>query len=448
MKFDQVKASLVAAAVAAGLSEYEIYYMNDVSISAETLKDEISSFGSGVGGGVCFRCIYNGKMGYASSELLEEEEMKALVSRAISNAENMDSDGDAPIIFAGSASYASHSASVSELPGASVLKEIALDVQKRTYAANTAVTDGTQSGVMASKSEIELINSHGLELRNTVGMSGVFVQAVVCVDGESEDEFDFSEGLSEKSYEGISERTVKRALSKLGAGSVDSGKYDIVFSGKQMRALLGAFSEVFSGKQALNGLSLLEGKVGERVASDCVTLVDDPMRSESPMQTHFDGEGVATYRKNVIEKGVLKTLLYDLSTAAKKGCESTGNGQRASYTSPVDIAPYNFYIEGGEKSFEELIFGVERGIYVTELKGLHAGANAVTGDFSIESAGFMIENGKLCGAVKSFTVAGNFFDLMKNIEDISSDVDFGIPSSFTVFGAPDALIRQMSVAGK
>ena len=114
-------------------------------------------------------------------------------------------------------------------------------------------------------------------------------------------------------------------------------------------------------------------------------------------------------------------MLYDLATAKKVGVSSTGNGQRASYTSPVNISPYNFYIKGGEKSFDALISGVEKGIYITELKGLHAGANAVTGDFSIESAGFLIENGKLGGAVKSFTVAGNFFDLLKNIEDISVD---------------------------
>ena len=91
--------------------------------------------------------------------------------------------------------------------------------------------------------------------------------------------------------------------------------------------------------------------------------------------------------------------------------------------------------------------GVTKGIYITELKGLHAGANAITGDFSIESAGFLIESGKRCGAVKSFTVAGNFFDLIKNIEDISNNVDFSIPS-LTAFGAPDVLVRQMSVAGK
>ncbi len=447
MKFDEVKATLVSAATEAGLNEYEIYYMSDVSISCETLKDEISSFNSGVSGGVCFRCIYNGRMGYASSELFEADEMRALVKRAMSNAENMDAEDEAPMIFAGSEKYAEVRNDLSELPSAALLKETALNIQKDTYAVSDTVTDGTQSGVMAAKYDMVLINSHGLDLRNTVGMSGVIVQAVVNKDGESEDEFEFSEGITPESYKGISERTVSTALSKLGAGEVESGKYDVVFSAKQMRAMLGTFADVFSGKEALNGMSLLDGKVGEKIAADCVTVVDDPMREGTSMKCAFDGEGVATYRKNVVENGVLKTLLYDLATAKKVGVESTGNGQRHSYTSPVDVSPYNFYIKGGDRSFSELISTVEKGIYVTELKGLHAGADSVTGDFSIESAGFLIENGKLGGAVKSFTVAGNFFDLIKNIEALSDTVDFGIPS-LTAYGAPDALVRQMSVAGK
>ena len=106
MRFDEVKEALAAAAAEAGLDEYEIYYMNDTSIGCVTLKDEISSFNSGVGGGVCFRCIYNGKMGYASSELFDADEMRELVKRAISNAENMDADDETPTIFAGSKEYA------------------------------------------------------------------------------------------------------------------------------------------------------------------------------------------------------------------------------------------------------------------------------------------------------------------------------------------------------
>ena len=128
--------------------------------------------------------------------------------------------------------------------------------------------------------------------------------------------------------------------------------------------------------------------------------------------------------------------------------ESTGNGQKGSYASPVSIAPYNFGINAGTDSDDELLAAVGNGIYITECKGFHAGANAVTGDFSIESAGFMIRDGKRAEPVKSFTVAGNFFDLLKQIDRLGNDVKWGIPGGFTVFGSPNVLVRGMSIAGK
>lgn len=446
MNFEQAREVLVSAAKAAGLAEYEIYYIQSENMSAETLKDEISSFTSSVEGGISFRCISDGKMGYASSELFEKEEMEALVKRAISNAANMDGE-DTPEIFKGSEEYPEITHKPLGAISATELKNVALDLQKKTYAESEYVTDGTQSGTVVSRFEVALSNSYGLELRNSFGMCGSYVQAVINREGEAESEFEFCEGFSGEEYDAISKKTVKGAIEKLGAAEVESGKYDIIFSAKQMKSMLSTFCSVFSGKQAYEGLSLLNGKVGEKIAADCITLVDDPMREGNTMQTAFDGEGVATYRKNVIENGVLKTLLYDLATAKKVGLTSTGNGHRGSYTSPVSISPYNFYIKGGDKTLDELTAGVEKGIYITELKGLHAGANAVTGDFSIESAGFIIEHGKLGGAVKSFTVAGNFFELLKGIEDISNKVDFS-PSSLTSFGSPDVLVRQVSVAGK
>ena len=114
--------------------------------------------------------------------------------------------------------------------------------------------------------------------------------------------------------------------------------------------------------------------------------------------------------------------------------------------SPVN--EHKFEKEAGEFTLEQLFEKAENGIYITALKGLHAGANAVTGDFSIESAGFMIRDGKKAEPIKSFTVAGNFYQLLKQIDRLGNEVKWGLPGGFTVFGSPDVLIRDMSVAGK
>ena len=446
MDFYSVKNYLFEAAEKAGLKEYEVYFMESSGVSAETLKDEISSFSSAVSGGICFRCIVNGRMGSASSELLEAEEMSALVERAINNAKYIEND-DKAIIFKGSESYENVSPKKFKDYSAAEIKEIALDLIKSTYEQSEYITDGTQTYAVQDTTKIILMNSHGLSLETEVSVCGALVQAVVAKDGESQYGGDIEIGLDKEDVENLPKSAIDEALSKIGAKEIPSGKYDIIFDGKQMRALLSAFSSVFSGRNAYLGLSLLKGKEGEKIGAECLTVVDDPMYEGSPMQTAFDGEGVAAYKKNVIENGVLKTLLYDLASADKVGRESTGNGLRASYSSAVSISPYHFYIAGGEENDEELFARLSDGLYITELKGLHAGANSVTGDFSIESFGFEIKDGKIGDAVKSFTVAGNFFELIKNIEAVSSNVKFGFPAGFTVFGAPNTLIRQCSIAG-
>jgi len=446
MNFDAVKNSLTEYANKAGLSEYEIYFMESDGISTETLKGEISSFSSEVSGGICFRCIVDGHIGNASTELFTETEMKELVKRAIENAKNIESD-DVAIIYSGSKDYQKTNLPPISNESAAELKKKALELFEATKAQSEYITDGMQTGASRYRVRISLMNSHGLQLSNEVGSSVSLVQSVVEKNGESQYGVAFEMGISGEKVDNMPKKATEEALNKLGAKTIPSGKYDIIFDGKQMRSLLAAFSPVFSGREANLGLSLLKGKEGEQIAASCVTLVDNPLYEESPMQTGFDGEGVATYTKNVIENGVLKTLLYDIASAKKVGKESTGNGQRGGYSSPVSVAPYHFYVCGGSMSEDELFESLRNGLYVTDLKGLHAGANAVTGDFSIESEGFAVRNGKIEEAVTSFTIAGNFFELIKNIEALSNNVKMAPMTGFTVFGAPDTLVRQMSVAG-
>ena len=442
MDFKQIKDIIKNACEKYGVLEYEISYSIGENISAETLKDEISAFSSGESAKLSFRCIVDGHMGYASTSFFEADEIEDLVIRASDNAKAIENN-DVVVIFKGSESYGKITAPEPEVVDAGKLKNKALELQRRTYAANEAVVDGTQAVAMSFRDEIYLYNSHGLELSNKVGMTGCYVEAVVNKDGESRNNFEFAEGIDGEKFDELPAKAVNGALEKIGATEIPTGKYNIVIDGTQMRSILSAFSPSFSAKNAILGMSLLAGKEGEKIASDIVTITDDAMREGCPVQTPFDDEGVATYKKNVVENGVLKTLLYDLTTAIKTGKQTTANGRRGG-----NISPYNFAISAGEDTLDELFVKAGDGIYVTGVKGLHAGANAITGDFSVESEGFLIKDGKKAGPIKSFTVAGNFFELLKKIDSLSNEVKWGIPGGFTVFGAPDVLLKGMSVAGK
>lgn len=446
MEFNEIKAILADEAKLRGVEEYELYYTSGTSVSTETLKDEISSFSSGTSGGLCFRCRIDGKIGYAATELFEESELRDLVSRASENAKNIEKTEG--IIFAGSPEYEKLPTREYTPATAAELKRAALELQQKTYGTDSRVTDGTQSCALTASREIRIVNSHGLELSNSVGASALYALPVIKDGEESQQDFVMELYNGKNDMDALAKRAVDKTVAKLGAGSVKTGKYNVVIDGDEMRSLLSVYSVAFTAKQAQSGLSLLAGKEGEKIASDIITLTDDPMRDECPCITNFDAEGVAARRKTVIDKGVLKTLLYNLETAAKVGVESTGNASKAGYAAPVGTSPYAFCIEAGDKTLDGLFEMAGNGIYITEVKGLHAGANAVTGDFSVESAGFLIENGKKTRAIKNFTVAGNFFELLKSITALSDKIELGVPMSSTAFGSPAVLVPDMSVAGE
>lgn len=445
MNFSEIKQILSNAAKAAGISEYDVYYSKSSETSTEALKKEISGFSSSDSIGIGFRCIVNGKFGQASCEYITKDELEGLVLRAAENAKYIESDDEA-IIFKGSEHYTDIPCEDFKIPSAGELKDIALEIQDKTYKESAQVVDGTQCGAGAGTAEVYMFNSYGLELHKSAGYVNYYSYPVVSNGEETEDS---GESKIAKNFDKINEtvkKAVEKSTAKLGADSVPSGRYNIVLSGKKFATFLSEFGDCFSAKQVKLGLSMLAGKLDTKVAADIVTVTDDPFSDELCGKNAFDGEGVATYKKNVIEKGILKTYFYDLAMANHFGAKPTGNATR-SYATPVSIAPYFLSVNKGDKSFDELLVEAENGIYVTELKSFSA-ANAVTGDFSIESGGFMIENGKLGKFVKSFTIAGNFFELLKNIEALSDDLQVKPSGLFRGYAAPDALVKNISVAGK
>ena len=450
MNFDLLKAALEDALKREGVSEYEIYYMSDASTSVSTLNKEVNSFSSGVSGGLCLRVVCDGKMGYASTELMTESEMSELATRAKNNAQATEKP-DTVGIFSGSDSYEELKIKKVELMSAADLKTAAIKTGDALFAKCDKVKEGTSSQAISAGTSIRLVNSHGLDLSVDCGVNALIGEAVVQSDGENQSDYSFKALDPDKLDETIAEvvdESVDEALSKIGAALVPSGKYNVVIAGRQMGSLLSVFSSAFSAKAALDGMSKLKGMEGEKIAADIVTITDDPQREGNTVGTNFDAEGVATHRKSVVECGVLTTLLHNRETALAMGKETTANASKAGYSSPIGIRPYSFSIEPGDKTRDELFALAGDGILITEVKGLHAGANPVSGDFSLESAGFMIRDGKKCEAVKSFTVAGNFFDLLKSVSAIGNEIKKGVTTSFTSFTSPDVLIPDMSIAGK
>lgn len=448
MTFTEFKNAVIAKAQAMGIADYELYYESAESIDIGVFQHEISEFSAGTNGGVCFRCIVNGKMGYASTEALNGSEAIAIVERAVDNASVL--EAEEPVFLGeGGKAYQALEKATYALPETEGLIHMVLDAQDKLYAADDAVVDGSQSQIIAGSSRIAICNSKGLDLQYENNLLGLLVAAVVTDGTEKSDDYQLKVGAPDTiNTTALAAKAVAGAKAKLGGEVAPTGNYPVVFNPDAMASLLQVFSGIFSSEAVQKGLSKLGGQEGQTIASSVVTLVDDPFYKDSAMPMPFDAEGSPTYRKNIIEQGVFKTLLYNLKTAAVAGVETTGNASKGNYDSPVGIRPFTFHLAAGKYTEEQLLEKAGNGVYINSLQGLHAGANEVTGDFSLQSAGFMIENGRKTIPVRSFTVAGNFYELLKNIAAVADNVTLPWATGKTAFGAPSVLVEGLSIAGK
>ncbi|MBQ3541496.1 MAG: TldD/PmbA family protein [Oscillospiraceae bacterium] len=445
MDFQGFKKAVIAKCEAMGIADYELYYQSAESTSVSAFQHEINQFTSSVEGGVCFRCIWGEKMGYASTEALSEAEAAAVVERAVDNASVLEAE-EQVFLGEGGKTYQSLPEETREMPAADTLIAKVLATQEQIYRADSAVIDGSSTQGIAERSEIAIFNSRGLDLYSQGVLTGLVVAAVVSDGKEMANDYQIKlDDLDAIDTEKLTGKAAKTALSKLGGEAAPTGQYPVVFDPEAMSDLLSTFSGIFSSEAAQKGLSKLSGQEGERIAAENVTLVDDPFWADAPMKRNFDAEGSPVYTKKVVEHGRLNTLLYNLKTAAVAGKQTTGNASKAGYAASVGISPFTFYLQPGETSEEELLKQAGNGVYINSLGGLHAGADPISGDFSLQSAGFLIENGTKTTPVKSFTVAGNFYELLKSIRAVASNLEM---PGMGHFGAPSVLVDGLSIAGK
>lgn len=449
MNYQEFKSAIIRYAEQYHVTDYELYYNKSDETSVETFMSEIKSFSSNTSLGICFRCKVDGQTGYASTENMTEEEAESLVARAIENAASLESDTPAFIHKAGD-TYAELPKEDAQTPASSELVDFALDLQRELYAQDERVVDGTQTIAGYGSIERAIFNSNGIDLSDSACFDYGYGYAIVSDGKEMYTGLDIQTGnLSDFNKTEIATEAIKDATEMIGYTSIPSGEYTVVFSNKVMANLLSTYSSIFSAEYAQKGLSLLKDKIGEKVATDIITLTDDPLYPDALVKSTFDDEGAATFTKNVIENGTFKTFLHNLATAAKEGIKTTGNGYKGSYATPVGINHYNFYINPVKGTLEDLFAEAGNGIYITSVEGMHAGADDVTGDFSLSSGGFKIENGKKTTPVKGITVSGNFIQLLKQISSVGEDLKFnpGVISPHRC-GSPSVLVKGITIAGE
>ena len=428
----------------------EVCCETGASFEVEVKNGELLQYNVSDSAGLGLRVLKDGHTGTASTQILDEEALAQLVDGACENAALVGSK-DEQFMYPGDGEYPKldlYNPAIEALSAADKI-EMAKTLERLTLEQDPRVRQVEDCAVFSSTDERVLQNTLGLDVRARTALLGGYVVAVAREGNKVNTGMKLFVTMDPATVdlEAVAKAAVKEAVDGLDGSPVASGKYRVLLRRDVAGTLLSTFSGIFSADSAQKGLSRLKGREGEVVAADCVTLMDDPHRPDSASSAPFDGEGVATRTKAVIENGRLNTLLHNLKTAHKQGVQTTANASRASYAAGVDVAPTNFFFRPSDADFDEMVKRTGDGLLITDLQGMHAGANPITGDFSLAAKGFKIENGAVTSAVNQITVAGNFYQLLQDIEAVGSDLEFRVPRA-SCFGSPSLLVREMSVAGQ
>ncbi|MBT9175750.1 MAG: Metalloprotease PmbA [Firmicutes bacterium] len=430
-----------------GFRDMEVYASSRNQFRVGVFKTEIDSYTLAESRGLMFRGLINGKMGYSFTENLADEGMETLLKDALENAAIMDGD-EGEEIFTGAApdNYTHIDAFSESLPEVPASEKIAWvkAVEEQAYALDNRVFTA-QVSVGDTSGETLIMNSHGLKLSHRDNFAAGYISAVVKEGADTKQSYAFVAARDFSRFDAakLAKEAVEEALSLLGAEPVPSGNYPVILRKDVALTFLSAFASSFSADAAQKGMSLLKGKVNERIMSEIVTIMDDPHLAERPNAAPFDAEGFPTRKKAVVEGGVLITLLHNQKTAKKEGVMSTGNAHKAAYNAPVGVAPSNFYIVPGRNCYQALLTAMGDGLVITSIQGTHAGANPVSGDFSLSAYGYLVKGGQIVRPVNQITIAGNFFAMLSDVRAIGDDLDFGVGA----IGAPSLFIGSLAVAG-
>ena len=322
--------------------------------------------------------------------------------------------------------------------------EYARRAEAAAMAADTRIQNSGGGSFDAATGRKILANSRGFTGESRRSSCSISAQPIaLSPDGGMQRDYWYSSqrslGLLD-SPESVGAEAARRTVRKLGARRVATQRVPLVFAPEVANSILGAILGAINGNAVYRSSSFLAGKLGEAVAGSNLTVMDDGTMVGGFGSSYFDGEGLPTRRKIVLDRGVLTSYLLNTYTARKLGMTSTGNASRGLAGGP-GIGPGNFYLEPGSKAPEQIIAEIPNGLYVTDLIG--HGVNIVTGDYSHGASGLWIENGELAFPVEEITVAGNLKEMLHNIAEIGNDLIFR-----SSVACPTLRVEGMTIAGE
>ncbi len=436
MNADDFIEKLHKEAVCLGVKEFQISYSYYENYGLSLVDGKLEKVENNQEQMIKFMVRHNGKLGQFVYEGDLKLELIPMIVKTAQENVSLISDEDDSFFYAGGEyvkdlkPYQPLWDKLQEIDKIDFLKQ----VEKLVYDKSSLVNKVISTHYGEVKNEVILRNSLGLNVSKKLSRASASVHISVKNDDEIKsavEMVDFSD-MQHFNLQYLVDKVVDTAINKLKGREFQSGKYKVVLKNKAVKSLLSVIASLFFAQSVIDKKTKFGDKIGQKIASDKVSIIENPFMEGGYATCAFDGEGYPTSYKLVVEKGVLQTLLYDLKTANKFEKVSTGN---------FDFLG-NFYLEKGSLSFDGLLREMGEGILIEELSGFNVGIDKVSGDFSLVGNGKKVEAGTIAYSLSPFTVSGNLYQLLMDISNVANDLDFYYSSC----GAPSVIVNELVLA--
>ncbi len=407
--------------------QVEAYVARSQDTSVRVYEGEIEHLSSAQSEGVGVRVVRAGRVGFAYAGSLDHDAVTEALAEARDNVAFGTPDPDAGLAEPDGVPVAALDLWDEALPATATDDKIGLarSLERATLALDSRVRveDASYADTMA---EGAVATSTGIAAAGAETACYVVVSTLADDAGETQTGYAFSVGRApgDLDIEKAAGEGVARATQLLGATKPSSRRTTVVLDPFVTAQFLGVLSGTLSGEAVLKGRSLFAHRVGEQVANDTITLIDDATNPLAYTATHVDGEGLATRPTALLTGGVLRGFVQSSYSGRRSGTASTGNAVRGGFKSTPGCGCLALSLVPGTRTRDQLIASVGEGVLVTQVAGLHSGVNPVSGDFSTGASGRLITGGALGAPVREFTIGSTLQRMLLDVVEVGADVEW------------------------
>jgi PmbA protein len=438
---------LVRAAVdaAEGDEAVEAYAEESRHTEVKAHRAEVEGLTFSESRGVGVRLIADGRLGYAYAADPSVEEVRGAVAQARENGAFATRD-EHNVLPSGSTAEPLPSLFRESLAGTPTDRkvDVALELERLAVSSDPRVRKVDHSEVGDAVSRVAIASTAGVDAEYARTDCWAVVEALAEDGDETQAAWSFrvAHDLDELAWREVAGEAAGRAARILGATKPPTARVPVVLDPFAASSFVGVLAGALSAESVQKGRSLFASLLGERIGSELCTIVDDGRLLEGPAAAPFDDEGVPTRRTELFAEGVLNAFLHNSYTAHRGGTASTGNARRGGYKGVPGVGTSNLYLQPGPSTVDQLLAGVDGGVLIQDVSGVHSGANPISGEFSVGATGLRIGGGALGEPLREMTIASTLPEMLAGIAAVADDLRF-----FTSVGVPTLLIAEMTIAG-